>query len=399
MRLGWRSRLLAVVCLLPAASAVAARFAGRAPFVLGASETSVGDIYYAGPILRLEGRLDGSATAACQSAEVPGQISRNCHVAAQNVSISGVVGGDVLALCATLNVSGRVQGALRAGCGFVHVSGRVGQDVVVGCQSLVVGSPAEVAGDVIAGCNRLEIAGTVRGGVRAAAAEITISGQIDGDLDLLVGDRLVLTDDARIYGDLHYRAEHELELGNSDAVFGDISFSPRLPAERVPLRRWQVFPEMSWPIALYSLAAGLVVTFILLLVWQNALNRAIATCAGRLGYTIGFGALGLLATPVAVVIGLLLVVTIPVAIIVLAGYLVAVLLLAKILAGMLAGQLLFRLLRRPDASPWLRAPAGVVLVYALCLIPSLGWLLWLLSGITGFGVVIELIAQSRRSSI
>lgn len=392
-----RLGLLTVLCLLPATSAVAARFAGNAPFVLGPNETSVGDLYYAGSILRLEGRFDGSVTAACQSAEISGQMTRNCHIAAQNVSIAGVIGGDVLALCATLNVSGRVQGALRAGCGFTHISGRVEQDVVVGCQSLVVGSPAEVRGDIIAGCNRLEIAGTVRGGVRAAAEEIIISGQIDGDVDVLVGERLVLTDDARLYGDLRYRADRKLDLGNPDAVFGDISYSPRLPAEQVPVSRRHLFPEISWPITLYFLVAALAVTLILLAVWHNALNRAIATCIGRPGYTIGFGVLGLLAIPVGIVIALLLVITIPAALITLASYLVAVY-LAKILAGMFAGRLLFRLLRRPDASAWLTAPAGVVLVYALCSIPVAGWLFWLFAGIVGFGVIIELIAQTRRGS-
>ncbi|MEO0073795.1 MAG: polymer-forming cytoskeletal protein [candidate division WOR-3 bacterium] len=388
--------LLLAVTLLCAGTGQAARFAAREPFLLSPNETSVGDIYYAGSILRLAGRLEGSVTAACQSAEISGQVSRNCHLAAQNVSVAGTVDGDVLALCATLNVSGGVQGALRAGCGFVHISGRVGQDLVAGCQSLVVAAPAEIRGDVVAGCSRLEIAGTVRGGVRAAAAEIIISGQIDGDVDLLVGDRLVLTDDARIYGDLRYRAERELNLGNPDAVFGDISFSPRLPAERVPVSRRQVLPEISLPITLYLLAAALAVCLILLAVWQRSLNRAVSTCLSRPGYTIGFGALGLLAMPVAIVIALLLVVTIPAALIAIVGYLVAVY-LAKILTGMLTGRLLFRLLRKPDVSLWLAAPAGVVLVYALCSIPAVGWLFWLFSTIVGFGVIIELIAQTRRN--
>ncbi|MBM3316108.1 polymer-forming cytoskeletal protein [candidate division WOR-3 bacterium] len=387
-----------VVCLLAALPAAAARLAGGSTFALGRSETLLTDLYFGGTVLRLEGRLDGSAVAGCQSADVAGEVTRNLYVASQNFDLSGTLGGDLLAFCATLNVTGAVNGALRTGCGTLYLNGRVGRDLVAGCQSLTVARSAEIQGDVLAGCGTLDVSGIVRGDLRASAGEIIISGQIDGDVDVTVGDRLILTDDARVFGSLRYCAERELDLGNRDAVFGDITFRHRLPADRVKVGRPLPVPAVLWPLALYSLLAALVITVILVAVWKHQLNAALEACFTRFGRAVGFGALGFFATPVALAISMVLVVTIPAALICGVGYLVAVY-LAKILAGMLLGRALFRFIRQPNASLWAAAPVGVVLVYALCAIPFAGWLFWLFSVLLGFGIVIELLARTRQRPV
>jgi len=198
-----------------------------------------------------------------------------------------------------------------------------------------------------------------------------------------------------------YKSDFELDIGNRDAVFGEIKFIRRTPqpAKLDEFKHFRPRPGIITafflPFAIFSVLGALVVGFILVAIWRHALNQAIEASLDRFGRTVGLGAIGLLAPPAAFIVALVLVVTIPAGLIGIALYLVF-LYLAKVLAGMLFGRLLFRLFGGATASPWLTAPVGIVLVYALCAVPFAGWLVWLFAALVGFGVVVELLAATRR---
>jgi cytoskeletal protein CcmA (bactofilin family) len=392
--------LLAALCYLLPAVSFGAQFLGESSYTLPADETRIGDFYYSGTMLRLEGRLDGSLIAGAQSISVTGPVTRNLFVAAQNIELAGASGGDVIAGCATLSFTGRVAGALRVGAGTVFLNGAVGEDVLAGCASLSVGRGAEVRGDVVAGCRTMAIAGTVRGDVKAVANEVTISGAVDGDVDVTVADRLTLTADARIYGNLRYRSDKKLDLGNPDLVFGNIEHV-RLPGPREiedirNLRpRPSVFVTFLLPLTLLSILGALALGLILVAIWKHVLNEALNRSLNHWGRTIGFGAIGFLVGPMTILIALALIITIPAGLIALAAYL-SCLYVGKILAGMLLGRLLFRVFRAPDVSLWAAAPLGIIIVWALCAIPYAGMIVWLGAIAVGFGIIAELLGMSRQ---
>jgi len=377
----------------------AAQFVGGQGYTLPAEETRIGDIYFSGTMLRIEGRLDGSALAGAQSISISGPVTRNLFLAAQNIDVSGVASGDLLALCATLTVSGRVGGAVRAGAGTVYINGGVGQDVLAGCANLVVGKSSEVRGDVIAGCRTLEIAGTVRGDVKAVADEIVISGSIDGNVDVTVADKLTLKPDARVYGNLRYRSSKELDLSNPDMVFGNIEHVQLpTPKEIKDIRELRPRPGMFLtfflPFTILSIIGAVVVGFLLVAIWKHVLNEGLARSLAHWGRTLGFGAVGFLIGPMSILIAFALIITIPAGLIAAAAYLIC-LYLAKILAGLFTGRLLFRIFGAPEVSLWWAAPVGIVIVFGLCAIPFAGWAVWLASMAVGFGVIAELLGMSR----
>jgi cytoskeletal protein CcmA (bactofilin family) len=397
-RTGRRSQVFILLSSLFVLS-FAAQFIGESNFTLPADETRVGDLYFGGTVLRIEGRLDGSAMAGAQTIGVSGPVTRNLFLAAQSVDVSGATGGDLIALCATLNVNGRVGGAVRAGAGTITISGAVGQDVLAGCSNLSVTKAAEVRGDIAAGCRSLEIAGTVRGDVKAMADEIVISGSVDGDVDVTVADRLLLTPEARVYGNLRYRSNKKLDIGNPDMVFGNIEHVQLpSPKEIEEIRGMRPRPSTVFtfflPFTILSVLGALVVGFILVAVWKHVLDEGLNRSLARWARTLGFGAVGFLIGPMSVVIAFLLVVTIPAGLIAAAAYLVF-LYLGKTLAGMFAGKLLFRIFGAPDVSLWWAAPVGIVVVYGLCAIPFAGWIIWLFAVAVGFGVIAELLGMSR----
>ncbi len=376
-----------------------AQFMGGTAYTLPADETRVGDIYFGGTVFRIEGRLEGSALAGAQTINVSGPVTRNLFLAGQSVDVSGAVSGDLAAICATLNVTGSVEGAVRAGAGTVYINGPVGQDVLAGCASLTVGKGSEVHGDVVAGCRTLEVAGTVRGDVKAVADEITISGPIDGNVDVTVTDKLTLKPDARVYGNLRYRSTKELDLSNPDMVFGNIEHVKlTTPKEIDDIKALKPRPGMFLtfllPFTIFSIIGALVVGFLLVAIWKHVLNEGLNRSLSHWGRTLGFGAVGFLVGPMSILIAFALVVTIPAGLIAAAAYLVC-LYLAKVLAGLFTGRLLFRICGAPEVSLWWAAPVGIVIVFGLCAIPIAGWAVWLASMAVGFGVIAELFGMSR----
>jgi cytoskeletal protein CcmA (bactofilin family) len=389
-----------VPVLLAASLASGALIVGDNTWSLPADQTRVGDVYFGGTVLRIDGRLDGSLVAAGQNIIVAGPVTRNLVAAAQNVEISGAVGGDAFCACAALNHTGQVDGALRVLAGTVYVGGGIGQDIVAGCGTLTLAKDAEVRGDVVATCRTLELDGVVRGDVRATAATIVISGSIDGDVDVTPGEKLVLTENARVFGNLRYRSARPLDLKNPDLVFGTVEHVPIARADEIRdvqhLRpRPNLFVAFFLPFALLSLLGALVVGFILLAIWRAPIEAAVDRALGHWPRTLGFGALGFLVGPMAILLAFALIITIPVGLIALAAYLVFIY-LAKVLCGMFVGRLVFRIFGAPDATVWLTAPVGIVIVYALTAIPFAGWIIWLFALAVGFGVIGELVGMSRQ---
>jgi cytoskeletal protein CcmA (bactofilin family) len=393
-------RRVTTLLAIALALAAAARFESGASFTLPGDELQFGDLYYGGSALRLDGAVEGSVAAGCQTVAITGRVTRNLFLAAQSITLDGPVGGDVTVACQQLTLNDSVAGAVRALASTVHVAGRVARDLVAAGSGITVARGAEVAGDLVCGTGTLNIDGTVRGNVRAAAREITISGVVDGDVICAVDERIVLTDNARVFGSLRYAAEKELAIGNRDAVFGEVVFTRRVRGDLDDVKPFRPRPDLLrlviLPFAIISVLGGLAVAFLLIAVWRHALLRALDASRDRFGRTIGIGAIAFFATPAAVLIAILLVVTFPVGL--LGGVLWLVgLYLAKLLAGLFLGRWLFGIFGGRTASLWLTAPVGVVLVYAICAIPLLGWLFWLFAALIGFGVLIELLAGSRRA--
>lgn len=391
----------AVLLFLLALTAAGATFVGDNTWTLPAGETRIGDTYFGGTVLRLEGTLDGSLVAAGQSISVRGTVARNLIAAGQNLEIDGTVQGDAVCAGVSLSHTGRITAALRTFAGTAYVNGTVGQDIVAGCGTLTIGPDAEVNGDIIATCRALEVGGVVRGNVRAAAATIVISGSIDGDVEVTASQKLILTDSARVFGNLRYRSARPLDIKNPDLVFGNVEYIRIAGADEIRdtqrLRpRPSLFVAFFLPFALLSLVGGLVAGFIMLALWRRAIDQSINAALRCWGRTLGIGAVALLVGPMSILLAVALIITIPVGLLMLAAYL-AFIYLAKVLCGMFVGRLVFRLFGAPDASIWIAAPVGITIVYALAAIPFAGWFLWLVALAVGFGVIAEIFGMTRRA--
>ncbi len=134
-------------------------------------------------------------------------VEDDLYVAAGELIIDGTVKGDVLAFAGSVTVNGTIEGDLIAGAQVIVINGLVADDARLGAQAVVLGTHGEIGDDAMVGSFSLEakqgssiggdlwlglyqalLAGEVSGDVLGGGAGIQIDGQVNGNVDIEVGD-------------------------------------------------------------------------------------------------------------------------------------------------------------------------------------------------------------------
>jgi len=153
------------------------------------------------------------------------RIAGNCGddlflLSAKNAELSGQFENDVWVLSETLNLSGTVRDHARLVAKTVEILGSVGNGVTTIGSTVRFGPDARVRGGVRVMAEEAILMGRIEGGAKIRALRVTVAGQITGDLDVESGD-LVFLPGARIEGNLLYTAESDLTLAEGVTVTGE----------------------------------------------------------------------------------------------------------------------------------------------------------------------------------
>ncbi len=393
-RSGRTALWLAVLALVGAAAPVRAeqqelgQFSKAANVTLRAGESRQGDLYAFGNSVSISGLQDGDLVAF-----------------AQGVTVSGEVTGDLIAWSANLNVTGKIGDSVRAGAQTMLVSGRIEGDLLAFAQVVTLTADAHVTGNVRVFGGEVNLDGTIDGDLDGIGGVLRLSGSVGGDTSLEF-DRIDIDPGSRIAGDLAYTSRNQIELADDRVVGGEVVFKPKQKQDEGPRAGARARAVLGWA---WRVVLAVVIGSMLL-----GLTRRIVLGAGRavgeealLGTLIGFGSS--IVTPVAAVIGVVLLILVPLALIgvlttgdfpagpllvggVLSLFCIALVLIAMYLAklpvALWLGQRLLGGLGRRDASPYLALAIGTVPLYVLFAVPFLGFLGWLFVAWLGLGATI-----------
>jgi hypothetical protein len=217
------------------------------------------------------------------------------------------------------------------------------------------------------------IAGTVTGSVVVFDGPTQITGHVQGDVFVFNGD-VTVRSGARIDGDLVTGQSPTVEPGAT------VTGQQQRISTRFNTGVIGVASRIAWWIG-YSVST--LILGLLLLSFAPALDDEISRAArGRMGASIGFGALLFFALPIVAVLFLAIVVAIPLGLFLLLalGFLYTV--------GYVAGaHAIGRRLVKAPTSRFLAFLAGWGILRALAFVPVLGGLLWTLASIFGLGVL------------
>ncbi|MFV1998840.1 MAG: polymer-forming cytoskeletal protein [Acidimicrobiia bacterium] len=164
------------------------------------------------------------------SGKVDGVIDGDLTIFTGDLTITGRVTGSV-AVFSTGSVvvepTGRIDGSLRGAAVNVTVRGEIGGDLFVSGASIVVEDIGSVTRDAMLFGGTARIEGSVGRDVRGRTLRLVVDGSIGGDLDVAT-QKLEFGPSAEIDKDVLYRSPVEADLDSEAVIGGTIT---RLPTQ------------------------------------------------------------------------------------------------------------------------------------------------------------------------
>lgn len=303
-----------------------------------------------------------------------------------------IVGGSSVAV----TQDARVGGNLAAFAGDVGIDGEILQNAYIWAATARIGKDAVIHGNVLCFCGSLRIEGTVRGQVKGGGGNTSITGDV-GSVKVEAGI-LTVGPEAVIRGDLEYEANDEADIAEGATIVGEVrrtieTADPEKEADEGSsgISAWSI----AWRVWSYLSRLLIGVTALLI---GGRLARA---PAGHLRETpavgLGFGFVVAVVTPVACLVAIGLVVSLPLGLIGLVLFGLAVILSSLVTAQYLGDWLLRRVSSAGPPSEYLALTVGLLLLTLVGLIPYVGFLIRLTAVLLGLGGIF-LALRPRRSS-
>ena len=351
---------------------------------VGSGEVVNDDLYIAGGDIVIDGTVNGDIFAVGRS-----------------ITINGIVNGGVSFAGQTSTVNGEITNGLRFGGQSIVVNGRIGRDLVVGGSQLSVSSTGQIDGGLIFGAGSVQADGPVGDSILGGGGQVTLANNVGGDIILSV-DRLTITSSADIQGDVKYTSPNEANIQSGAIISGDIShLIPERPdkAEAAAAKGIMagILGSIVWKILSYVMI--FIIGIILILIAQKRITLMQMAIQKSPWQTLGWGALILIATPIAAVIVMITVIGLPLGIIslLLWGILIYI---SQIPVALLLGRLIIRQNRELDSTGIMigALALGLLILFILRLIPIIGWIVALLVIVFGLGTLITSIGTIRFES-
>lgn len=309
--------------------------------------------------------------------------------AASTILVNAPVAGDAFLLGGTVTSAMPVAGDMRVAGAKVRIEGDVGGELAVLAGSLTVNAKAR---EVRAAAGTVDFRAGADGPVTIYGGSVTLAGEFMGDVRVVASDHVSLGDGTIIHGSFDYNAPQEAGIPESAVIdsgahyVGSSSFLPTEAEART--------------FALAGLGLFLLVRLVAAMLTAALLAGLFPAAAQRIAdvvlvprpkrlvlYTLlGFAAI--VATPIAIVLLLASFVGIGLAALLGAAYLLA-LLLSYLYAAIILGAAFMRLALKRQDVPWKSALVGMLVLYAIGLVPTAGIIVGFVLSATALGAMLS----------
>jgi len=338
--------------------------------------------------------IDGDLIIAGGRLNVEGDIAQDLMAAGGIITISGDVGDDIRVSGGTINISGNVEDDLMAVGGQISIS-----------------ETAAIGGELAVSGGTLNIACTTEGNAYLNGATITISGKIDGDVNIDGVENLKITDSAEITGDLIYRSVVGAAISDGAVIGGEVRETIVKEIEKAEIIRatpWAVFSATYIGGKIIAFFGLFILGIILILAMPGFFQRFNDRMKKTPGYCVGSGAIVLFGVPIGsiiiFIISIILFITIigsGLGIVIIASnfimmiiYGVLIYVSAVFISYLLGRVILSKASLNMDRYGWkvLAYLIGLVIVMILYSIPFVGWIIrfaGILFGLGGLALVLK----------
>ncbi len=323
------------------------------------------DVWAAGALTNVRGIIAHELHAAGADVDVDTDTRGDAYVAGAIVSVAGNYGHDLYAAGARVSIASRVDGDLKAG----------GARVMVQAQTEVRGFTQIAGADVI-------FAGVSRGRTEIYGDTVQIDGRIGGHL-LVRARSVTIGKNAVIDGGATFQTFADPTIVEGAVIRGRQTTT--LPSPQAS----RFSPAQAlFGLVLFSIAAGFVAGFLLLLARRPFVERAVAALRERPGHSFGLGVLIFILVPLIALLLMATIIGIPTALLVLFA-LPLLWFVATVIAAFTMGDFLVNRVPRPRgffAELW-QLIVGLVVLSVIGIIPYLGFFTWLAALLVGLGAL------------
>lgn len=314
---------------------------------------------------------------------VNGTVNGDVLCAGSDVTIDGQINGNLMALGSDIDLNGQVTRSVRLAGSTIDVRGTIGGDLVVAGSAVTLSEAAGIGRDLVFAADILDVETLIEGGIQGFGNKITLDDDVLGDVVVGV-EQLTITATADIRGNLVYTSENEADIDPGAQIGGTVSH--QFPEVREP-----VIPKIGFGGKIIAFLMALITGIIIIAIWPGGSRKVAATLKGKPWLGLGWGAIILFATPLAVLVTFITIIGIPVGVVGLITYGILIY-LSQVAVGLFLGYWIlgsFGDNRVETRGALIGALAiGLAILTLLKLIPFIGFALWLATTVFGIGAII-----------
>ncbi|GKS59453.1 hypothetical protein YTPLAS18_29800 [Nitrospira sp.] len=329
--------------------------------------------------------IDRDYVAIAERVDIAGTVNGDVHVFARQVKLSGTVNGDLLASGATVEIIGTVSQNARVVAGRVSMSGTIGRNLSIASWDAALDPRGTVEGALFAAGKTVRVDASVGRTVTVAGDTVTLGGSVGGYVNA-AARALEVASTAKIAGHVSYLGQNPPQI-HPDAQIGGPVNRRDIPTIQIP---WadqldQVWQWLGVGLLLTSALSTLVLGVVIVGLFPRSVERTMEQLSGNLLQSGGIGLLLCILTPVLIVMLLLSLFGLPIALVLL-GVLAVMLYVARIFTMTWVGRGIQTQLgwSRPTTPAFI---IGLVIYYALRLIPVFGPVVGVVATLVGLGAV------------
>lgn len=329
-----------------------------------------------------EETIDGNLYAASNNIIIDGDISGDLIALAKTITINGRLEGDLISLAQTITINGEINGNIRSMSDTMNLNGIIARNVNFIGNNLNIKKNAQINWDLITGALNTNIEGTVKGNVNGSSNNITLTGEIGKNFNFGHKNKvqkIIIGPEANINGDFLYNEESNLDISEQANITG----KTRLIKEENNNKNSN---QKIWSF-IYTIFAILTIGLILSTLGKNHLKNLDKILEKNKNKAINWGLLTSLIVPLSAILLIFTMIGIPLALILIILWLIF-LCLGKIIIAILLGKYLLNKFIKTKQSFTVYLIVGVIILYLLCAIPYLGWIVSFIASFTGLGLIL-----------
>ncbi len=333
-----------------------------------------------------------NAYLAGSTINVDGNVKKDLVAAGSTININGQVEDGLIIAGSTINLKNSVGGSARVAGSIINISNLIGGDLLVAGSDIIVTENAKIAGDLLLAAAKANIKGEISGNIRAVGGDITISGKVKGDVILRNVNKLVITDTAEITGKVTYYSPNQATIGGSAKVPGGVEYN-KIEDQ---WNNWKSYTEkMTWSYTFYQILGSLILLLLLIYFMPKISKKIIDDFFVSCNANIGWGIVIFLLLPIAslILIALSFKIT-AVLMLVYALYLA----LASTFGSLIVGSWSWKKITKASdyEVTWQTVLLGVALTAIASFIPIIGHAVLFALTVITFGTMIRMTVTSLR---